>query len=376
MSVGAAVPGADDTFAPDYAAPDELFFDEANPRLHGETAASQDAILLTLWREFAVNEIADSIAANGFFPYEPLFAVEEGGRLVVIEGNRRLAAVKLLLDPKLRSQVRATDLPTLDAATRARLTQLPYVACERSDVWRYIGFKHVNGPAVWDAMGKAIYISRVHNEYKVGLDDIARQIGDRHATVRRLYQGLMAVRQAENAGVFAIEDRYNKKFFFSHLYTGLGLAGIQKYLGVAGRTKITDTETPIPAAKTKELGDVLLWMYGRRSDNIPPLVRRQNPDLRKLDQALTSRDSVAAIRKGVGLDVAVDIAKGDDKILREELVSAKLSLQGARGRVVTGFAGERELQDLAQDIQLLADAVVADMERLVPAASQPVRGRR
>ncbi|MHB8449605.1 MAG: hypothetical protein ACYDAQ_04020 [Mycobacteriales bacterium] len=374
MSVRAALPVEGERFELRHAAPDEFFFDDANPRLHGEEEASQAAILLTLWREFAVNEVADSIAANGFFPYEPLFAAQEGGRLVVIEGNRRLAAVKLLLDPKLRAEVRATDLPSLDAATRAQLAQLPYLACKRPDVWHYIGFKHVNGPAVWDAMGKAIYIARVHNEYKVGLEDIARQIGDRHATVGRLYQGLMAVQQAEDAGVFAREDRYNKKFFFSHLYTGLGLAGIQQYLGVSGRTKITDTKKPVPAAKTKELGDVLLWMYGSKSQNIPPLVRSQNPDLRKLDQALTSRDSVAAIRKGVGLDVAVDIAKGDEKILREELVSAKLSLQGARGRVVTGFAGERELQDLAQDIQLLANAVVADMERLAPA--EPRRGRR
>ena len=240
-------------------------------------------------------------------------------------------------------------------------------------MWRYIGFKHVNGPAVWDAMGKAIYIAKVHNEYGVGLDDIARQIGDRHSTVQRLYQGLMAVRQAEAASVFTIEDRYNKKFFFSHLYTGLGLAGIQQYLGLTGRSR-TDTEKPIPAAKTKELGEVLLWMFGSKSQRIPPLVRSQNPDLRKLDEALTSRDSVAAIRKGIGLDVAVDIAKGDDKILREELVSAKLSLQGARGRVVTGFAGERELRELADDIQLLADAIVGDMDRVTPQV--PRRGRR
>jgi ParB-like nuclease domain len=348
-----------------YAKPEELFFDDANPRLHGEVEASQEAVLTTLWREFAVNEVADSIAANGFFPYEPLFATKESGQLVVIEGNRRLAAVKLLLDGSLRERVRATDLPKISAARRKELEAgIPYVPCTRSEVWRYIGFKHVNGPAVWDALGKAMYIATVHNEYGVPLDDIARQIGDRHATVRRLYQGLMAVTQAESAGVFSREDRYNKKFFFSHLYTGLGLSGISKFLGMSGRAGISASPTPVPNTKVKQLGEVLQWMYGSRSQGIPPLVQRQNPDLRKLDQALTHPDSIAAIRKGVGLNVAVDISIGDDQILRQDLVSARISLQSARGRVVTGYSGERDLQEQAEDVLSLAEAVVSDMRRI------------
>ncbi|MDX6309818.1 MAG: hypothetical protein QOI06_2864 [Nocardioidaceae bacterium] len=370
MSVSATVPVDGQSFIVDHASPDDLYLDDRNPRLHGESDSSQDAILETLWREFAVNEVADSIAANGFFPYEPLFATFENGRWVVVEGNRRLAAVKLLMDQKLRQRLKATDLPALDDAAKDELALIPYVPCTREDVWRYIGFKHVNGPAVWDAMGKAIYIASVHNTYKVSLDDIARQIGDRHTTVARLYQGLMALEQAEDAGVYRRDDRYNKRFFFSHLYTGLGLSGIQQFLGIGGRKKITATKTPIPAAKMRELGDVLLWMYGSGSQRIPPLVKSQNPDLRKLDQALTSRESIAAIRKGVGLDVAVDISKGDDAILREDLVIAKMSLQSARGRVVTGFDGERDLVELGGDIKLLADAIVADMERLAPRRSR------
>jgi hypothetical protein len=358
----------------EYIPPGDLYFDESNPRLHGEASGEpQREILTRLWREFAVDELVDSIAANGFFPYEPLFVVKEGGRQVVVEGNRRLAAVKLLLDDRLRRQLRATDLPAASVAIKAELAAgLPVVPCRRDDVWRYIGFKHVNGPQVWDAMGKALYIASVHNDFNVPLDDIARQIGDRHTTVRRLYQGLMVLEQAEADQVFDREDRYNKKFFFSHLYTGLGLAGIQRFLGIAGRTKITDSKHPIPATKTRELGELLRWMYGSKRDNEPPQVKTQNPDLSKLDEALTSRDSVAAIRKGIGLDVAVDIARGDETILHESLVKAKVSLQEARGRVVTGFTGERDVLTLAEDIADLADAIVADMQRI----SSPTRRTR
>jgi len=46
-------------------------------------------------------EVAESIATRGFFPNEPLLAVKEDGRFVVVEGNRRLAALKALREPSL-----------------------------------------------------------------------------------------------------------------------------------------------------------------------------------------------------------------------------------------------------------------------------------
>ena len=46
-------------------------------------------------------DVARSIAAHGYFENEPLLAVFEGSRYVVVEGNRRLAALKALKAPGL-----------------------------------------------------------------------------------------------------------------------------------------------------------------------------------------------------------------------------------------------------------------------------------
>ena len=87
----------------------ELHFDRRNPRLFLEPNLAKDLsdtdFVRLLWRDFAVDEVALSIGSNGFFRHEPLFIAVEEGRRVVIEGNRRLAAVRLLLDPKLRREV-------------------------------------------------------------------------------------------------------------------------------------------------------------------------------------------------------------------------------------------------------------------------------
>ena len=105
----------------------QLYLDPKNPRLAGEELSvdDQDRIARLLWEDRAVNELVDSIAASGYWRHEELFATKEGGKLVVIEGNRRLAAVKLLTDDGLRNRLAITGLPTLSAADREQLSTLP-----------------------------------------------------------------------------------------------------------------------------------------------------------------------------------------------------------------------------------------------------------
>lgn len=77
-----------------------LLLDSNNPRIPdtGETL-SQRELLADLVKNDKVYELAKSVADNGYFPVEALIYVEENGKKVVLEGNRRLAALKLLLSP-------------------------------------------------------------------------------------------------------------------------------------------------------------------------------------------------------------------------------------------------------------------------------------
>ncbi|HTU90943.1 MAG TPA: ParB N-terminal domain-containing protein [Gemmataceae bacterium] len=165
----------------------------------------------------AVDEVAWSIAMNGYFEYEPLFVQKEDGKLVVIEGNRRLAAVKILLDKKLRGELRATDLPEITKERAEELSTLPVIHSTREGVWQYLGYKHVNGPAEWGSFSKAEYIARVHRDYNVPLEEIAERIGDRHLTVQRLHGGWVILEQAEQNKVLSRDDRAKNHFAFSHL---------------------------------------------------------------------------------------------------------------------------------------------------------------
>ena len=352
-----------------------LHLDSKNPRLQqAGHDADESEVLEILWREYSVDEVAMSIAENGFFPHEPLFVTEEDSRLVVIEGNRRLAAVRLLCDPDLREQLRATGLPKIAEREADELRTLPVIRCQRQDVWQYVGFKHVNGPQVWNSLAKAEYIAWVRNDLKTDLRDIAQTIGDRHQTVARLYRAYMALKQAEANEVYHREWRVRKHFSFSHLYTGLDYPGIREFTGIAPVEP--PKERPVPKTKLQQFGELCVWLWGDHTRTKAPVVRSQNPDLRRLDEALLSRDGLAALRANFDLDTAVSISRGDTVLFRESLVTAKKALQDARGKVVTGFEGEQDLLDDSEQIVDIARALKDDMVKLSQRPRRRSRSRR
>lgn len=348
----------------------DLHFDRANPRLaeYGITPKTpEDEILTTLWQIMDVAELVQSIAASGFFKHEPLMVVRENNQDVVVEGNRRLAAVKVLLNYDLAKK-NNWDVPRISHAAAEQLKSLPVIVSTRKEMWRFLGFKHVNGPAKWSSFAKATYIAEVHRGYKVPLADIAEQIGDRHHTVQRLYRGLMVLDQAEKLKVFNREDRYNTKFAFSHLYTGLDYEGIADYLKI--KDKDEETDKPIPVSHKKQLGEVLRWMYGSKRQKRPPVIQSQNPHLRYLDAALKSTEAVAALRDGADILAAYELSRAPEVVFEEALLRAKRELQRAQASLTGGYKGSEDLLRIAGTVVELAHDVYDNMERKRPGSQR------
>jgi len=342
----------------------DLCFDPANPRLVeyvGDGKPTQDNLLRVLWQKMAVDELAMSIAACGYFDYEPLFVAEENGKLLVIEGNRRLAAVRLLLDKQAREALRATDLPKITTSRAQSLQSLPVIRTSRNQVWQLLGVKHVNGPAKWGSYAKAHYIAQVHGEFGVPLDEIASQIGDKHQTVQRLYRALMVIEQAEEKGVFKRENCYKAHFSFSHLYTGLDYEGIAAFVQL--REESSESRAPVPASRLGALGELCTWMYGDKALDVRPQVESQNPHLRQLNEVVTSKKAIASLRAGLPLSIALEVSYGDERVFQSALIKARDQLQKARGTLSTGFNGEPDLLRLANDVSELAYDLVEEMER-------------
>ncbi len=341
----------------------DLAFDLDNPRLVEfdlGANATEDEVIQILWEAMDVREVMMSIAASGFFRHEPLIVAKENGKNIVIEGNRRLAAVKILLEPTVAASY-ATRIPVITTEEKTALAMLPVVVGSRQETWRYLGFKHVNGPAKWSSYAKSQYIADVHRNFNIGLEDIARQIGDTHKTVQRLYRGLMVIEQAERMKVFSREDRWYNHFSFSHLYAGITYPGISGFIGL--RPETDEQPEPVPAEKGQELRELCLWLYGSKRDQTPPVIQSQNPHLRMLEAVVASREALAALRDNNNLEIAFETSRPSSNVFEESLLAAKRNLEHARALLSTGYDGSEELLRAAGTVANLADDLYDEMER-------------
>lgn len=351
---------------------EDLTFDLENPRLAEHDLPedpTETTIIEVLWDVMDVEELVLSIAASGFFRHEPLIVLRESEKNIVIEGNRRLAAVKSLLNPLILKDVTAS-IPEIDDEDKNALRSLPIVFGTREEAWRYIGFKHVNGPAKWSSYAKAQYIARVHRDFRIELKNIASQIGDTHRTVQRLFRGIMVIEQAERVGAFNREDRSRQHFSFSHLYVGLQYSGISSFIGL--RPESEEETEPIPPGKIEELRELCLWLYGSKRQELPPVVQSQNPHLRQLDSVVANGEAVAALRANGNLSVAFEISREPSNVFEESLYAAKRHLEKALSLSSTGYDGSKELLLLVGDVADIAE----DLYHAMELKSSPRRHRR
>jgi hypothetical protein len=156
-----------------------------------------------------------------------------------------------------------------------------------------------------------------------------------------------------------MEDRVRNRFYFSHLYTAVDQPEFQVFLGITAEGSLKPD--PVPKPKRVELKELLTWLYGRKSADLEPVVRSQNPDLGRLREVVSKPSSLAALRAGYSLDRAFEISVGDKRRFRTALTSAKEELQQAKATVTTGYTGDEDLFETMEEIMAYASTVKDEM---------------
>lgn len=342
---------------------DHLNFDCHSARLvefEVTSKTSDEEMIQLLWDTMDIHELVLSISACGFFRHERLVVAREAGKNIVIEGNRRLAAARVLLQPDIVDTGHVT-IPKLSRDARESLHELPVLIGTRRDSSHHLSFKHINGPAKWGSYAKSRYIAHVHRTYGVPLDDVARQIGDTHRTVHRLYRALMVLEQAERLRVFDRSDRYYSFFSFSLLVFVVDYPAIREFIGL--QSPDDEATCPVSDNNRRELGELFRWIYGSKRESQPPVIAGQNPHLRQLAAVLGNREAVAALRDGLGLDVAFELSRPASTVLEEALLDASRNLQKARRLLSTGYEGSREFLGITGAVADLAGDLYDEIER-------------
>ncbi|SCX37309.1 hypothetical protein [Nitrosospira sp. Nsp1] len=348
-----------------------LGFDHTNPRLvTGDiyNTASQEDIISALNEIASLDELITSICANKYIDLEPLIVIgESSGPFRVLEGNRRLASIKLILNSDLAARCRIS-LPSdisqevLDSVQEVTVWRVE----SESDAHAFIGFKHINGPHRWDAYAKARFVADWYKKEALkglSIDGIARQLGDDNDTIRAYISSIFVLEQAEKSRLFEISDRHNKgKFAFSHLYTALGRTEYQNFLGLEPGWNRSPAVNPVSPRNEDKLKEVIRYIYGSKEDSVVPLVRSQNPDLKHVGEAISHPVALQRLRAGSSLAVAYNEVRSPYEVFSEALGQAHLKLTQAV-EVLPKYTGDASLIAIADEIVELADTLITIMKK-------------
>jgi hypothetical protein len=351
---------------------DRLVFDPKNPRFtptHDVERSSDVEIILALYRVADLGELVQSIATSGYVDIEPLVVLREaenGEELIVLEGNRRLAALKLLTDPDLAREAKV-ELPPASPGVEETFREVTvYRVNDRAEAQDFIGFKHINGPHRWDSFAKARFAAdwlERERDQGITLRDIARRMGDRHDTIKRMVAGLYVLRQAEERGLFSFDDIYpGRPFAFSHLYTALTRPGYRQFLGLADEWRRTEpAPNPVPEVSLPNLQQLLLWLYGSKQDDIRPVVVSQNPNVRELGEVLANPKARTIMLTQNDLRAAYTEVDTQGLQFEKNLVDAHSNVEKALSKVDAFNGNDETLVQIAREIDAKAGVLVTVM---------------
>ena len=166
-----------------------------------------------------------------------------------------------------------------------------------------------------------------------------------------MVNAIFVLEQAEKEGIFHISDRASPRFNFSHLYTALSRAPFMHFLGLEVTwSRFEPKPNPVAQEKLDSLCEVLKWLYGSKEEDIDPVIRSQNPDIRHLAEVLESSEGLTILRTTRSLTDAHLSTSPANQRFSESLVRARREVREVSNNL-RGFDGrEQALVGIAEDI--------------------------
>ena len=336
---------------------DRLRLDLRNPRAPDEQFSSEDEVLEYLLDFVDLTELIQSILSSGWLDYEPLIVLDHDN--IVLEGNRRLAALRMLRDGQLRRRLKVNldqepSANALPQTVRVRRVE------SRSDARDYIGFKHINGAFKWDALAKAKYAAEWFHDGHDDIKQISRRLGDRHNTVVRLVNGWSVLSQSLSQG-FDLKKTTKRVFAFSHLYTGLARPNVRRFLGLQHDdiSAVLDRD-PIPQDRLDRLRQLMSWLYGQGKETA--VIRSQNPDLNHLVEVLGNSNALAMLESTRDLDAAYDQVEDKGLKFSQTLMGTIKDAEDTLS-LVGHYDGSADLMSAGNNLRRTVTSLHAAMKR-------------
>ncbi len=310
---------------------DQFIIDDRNPRLPQSLHdKSEEVIIEYMLLEASTLELMQAIGENDFFPGEQLLVVKEKEKYRVIEGNRRLIAVKLLNNPE-KATVQKSKVDKIYSEAVYKPTDIPcLIFDDASDILKYLGYRHITGIKSWGLLEKVRYLDQMRNDlfsdksFIQTSRELAKMIGSRVDWVKRALSGFEIYKHIEENGFYRIRDLDETTFFFGYISDCLNRRNIENYLGVD-----LSTENPVENLNYVNIKKWIHWLFEKNDQNKTRLKGKSN-ELNMLNSIIGNNEALYAFdEKGYELSKAYELTDDLDSVFEKAIKGSLSSLEQA-----------------------------------------------
>ncbi len=203
-----------------------IFLDPNNPRFSSadwvlvpdadfERPDVQEAAQRRLVKDFEVEKLRMNMEVNGYLPIDRVIVREFAARrFVVLEGNRRICAAKMISNLALDgSQVAGQVLASLK-----RIPCLQYTGADPKAAWVFQGLRHIVGVVEWSAFNKAKLLVEQMDSEELSLTQVGKRFGLTAHGAGQWVRGFRAFEQARESSDFINEVDERSYPFFQELF--------------------------------------------------------------------------------------------------------------------------------------------------------------
>lgn len=316
---------------------DKIYLDNKNPRipksLHN---GDQHEIMSYMIANASVTELMKSICENDYFLGEPLIVIpvdsdnaEKG--YTVVEGNRRVTALKLLHNPELATfqKNKIKSIASNTDCTKPKLIP-SLIANDHNEVQKYLGFRHITGVKNWKALEKARYLYYLQEELlkkKPNLllrelsTDLAAMIGSRADYVKRVIIAYRLYLLIEENDFFEIEYLNDTTFYFTNLLDSLNRKNIATFLFVDFNKNDPLEYYHSDASDFKHLKEWCEWLFEKNAEN-KTRVKSKSDQLTMLASIVGNERALEEFREGKSLKDAAFLTEHADQLFSESITKS------------------------------------------------------
>jgi hypothetical protein len=277
-------------------------------------------------------------------------------RFKIVEGNRRLVALKGLSDTSLREELEQQTPGWRALGTIAADSAVPVVVVtDRVQVDAILGFRHISGIEPWDPFAQSRFITELV-ERTGDFSEVAEIVGRKESEVRSMFRDHDIVQQAKTE--FELDTSRVEKSF-GVFNAAMGLVKLRDYIGAPAPRFVDPEIYPVPDDNKQHVRRLFEYLYGDERGR--GRVITDSRQLKQLAKVLSDESGAAerTLRQSRDLQVALEATVSHQEGASSALQRARRALETARTHIATDGFNPETLEPLVRDCREALDEVEA-----------------